>query len=86
MFPRWEEEKYEYGVKWKFLEHKGPYFPPEYQPLPDDVKFYYDGSYLICTTSEKVLVLKMLCTHLVEEVPRTDFTKTAWGHCVKAVK
>ncbi|XP_051953577.1 DNA topoisomerase I, mitochondrial-like [Xyrauchen texanus] len=39
----WEEEKYEDGIKWKFLEHKGPYFPPEYQPVPDDVKFYYNG-------------------------------------------
>ncbi|XP_032378158.1 DNA topoisomerase 1 [Etheostoma spectabile] len=39
----WEEEKYEDGVKWKFLEHKGPFFPPEYQPLPDNVNFYYDG-------------------------------------------
>ena len=40
---RWEEEKYEDGVKWKFLQHKGPYFPPEYQPLPDNVHFYYNG-------------------------------------------
>ncbi|XP_054475821.1 DNA topoisomerase I, mitochondrial [Anoplopoma fimbria] len=39
----WEEDKYEDGVKWKFLEHNGPYFPPDYQPLPDDVHFYYDG-------------------------------------------
>ncbi|XP_068579137.1 DNA topoisomerase 1 isoform X2 [Cebidichthys violaceus] len=39
----WEEEKYEDGVKWKFLEHNGPYFPPEYQPLPDNVHFYYHG-------------------------------------------
>ncbi|XP_052438613.1 DNA topoisomerase I, mitochondrial isoform X2 [Carassius gibelio] len=39
----WEEEKYEDGVKWKFLEHKGPYFPPKYQALPDDVRFYYNG-------------------------------------------
>ncbi|TKS73123.1 DNA topoisomerase 1 [Collichthys lucidus] len=39
----WEEEKYEDGVKWKFLEHNGPYFPPEYQPLPDNVNFYYGG-------------------------------------------
>lgn len=42
---RWEEEKYEDGVKWKFLEHKGPYFPPDYTPLPDDVNFYYNGQY-----------------------------------------
>ncbi|KAM9753932.1 DNA topoisomerase I, mitochondrial isoform 2-T3 [Menidia menidia] len=39
----WEEEKYEDGVKWKFLEHNGPYFPPVYQPLPDDVNFSYAG-------------------------------------------
>ncbi|XP_077423640.1 DNA topoisomerase I, mitochondrial isoform X2 [Vanacampus margaritifer] len=39
----WEEEKYEAGVKWRFLEHKGPYFPPNYQPLPDDVHFFYKG-------------------------------------------
>uniref|UniRef100_A0A8D0ATC8 DNA topoisomerase I n=1 Tax=Sander lucioperca TaxID=283035 RepID=A0A8D0ATC8_SANLU len=38
-----DEEKYEDGVKWKFLEHKGPFFPPEYQPLPDNVNFYYGG-------------------------------------------
>uniref|UniRef100_A0A8C3T2H2 DNA topoisomerase I n=2 Tax=Chelydra serpentina TaxID=8475 RepID=A0A8C3T2H2_CHESE len=40
---RWEEEKTDDGVKWKQLEHKGPYFAPLYEPLPDDVKFYYDG-------------------------------------------
>ncbi|XP_018123800.1 DNA topoisomerase I, mitochondrial isoform X3 [Xenopus laevis] len=40
---RWEEDHYEDGVKWKFLEHKGPYFAPPYEPLPDDVTFYYDG-------------------------------------------
>ena len=40
---RWEEAKYEPGVKWKFLEHKGPSFPPEFQSLPDNVRFYYNG-------------------------------------------
>ncbi|XP_062402979.1 DNA topoisomerase 1 isoform X2 [Sardina pilchardus] len=39
----WEEERYEGGIKWRFLEHKGPYFPPEYPPLPPNVRFYYDG-------------------------------------------
>ncbi|KAM4722352.1 DNA topoisomerase 1-like [Rhinophrynus dorsalis] len=42
----WEEEKYEDGIKWKFLEHKGPVFAPPYEPLPHDVKFYYDGKHL----------------------------------------
>ncbi|POI31906.1 hypothetical protein CIB84_004343 [Bambusicola thoracicus] len=41
----WEEEKTNDGVKWKQLEHKGPYFVPLYEPLPDDVQFYYDGRF-----------------------------------------
>ncbi|XP_041892297.1 DNA topoisomerase I, mitochondrial isoform X3 [Corvus kubaryi] len=40
---RWEEEKKEDGVKWMQLEHRGPYFVPPYEPLPEDVQFYYDG-------------------------------------------
>lgn len=40
---RWEEEKKDDGTKWNFLEHKGPVFAPPYDPLPSNVKFYYDG-------------------------------------------
>lgn len=40
---RWEEDRKDDGTKWKFLEHSGPMFAPPYEPLPDDVKFYYDG-------------------------------------------
>ncbi|KAK9952862.1 hypothetical protein ABG768_016892 [Culter alburnus] len=39
----WEEGKSSDSQKWSRLEHKGPYFPPEYEPLPDNVPFYYDG-------------------------------------------
>lgn len=42
--PRWEEERYTDGVKWKFLEHKGPVFAPPYDPLPNHVHFFYDGT------------------------------------------
>lgn len=42
-YARWEEERYTDGVKWKFLEHKGPVFAPPYEPLSSNVKFYYDG-------------------------------------------
>ncbi|XP_055508150.1 DNA topoisomerase 1-like [Leucoraja erinacea] len=42
----WEEERYTDGVKWKFLEHRGPVFAPPYIPLPDNVKFYYDGKHM----------------------------------------
>ncbi|XP_051538523.1 DNA topoisomerase I, mitochondrial-like isoform X2 [Myxocyprinus asiaticus] len=40
---RWEEGKSSDSQKWSSLEHKGPYFPPDYEPLPDNVTFYYDG-------------------------------------------
>ncbi|TDH10476.1 hypothetical protein EPR50_G00075450 [Perca flavescens] len=39
----WEEERSTDGSKWRFLEHKGPVFAPPYEPMPDKVKFYYDG-------------------------------------------
>lgn len=39
----WEEEKGNSDEKWKFLEHKGPVFAPEYERVPKDVKFYYNG-------------------------------------------
>ncbi|XP_067303039.1 DNA topoisomerase 1 isoform X2 [Pseudorasbora parva] len=39
----WEEERCTDGSKWRFLEHKGPVFPPSYEPLPGHVRFYYDG-------------------------------------------
>ncbi|XP_066594487.1 DNA topoisomerase I, mitochondrial-like [Prorops nasuta] len=42
----WEEEKKSDGVKWTFLEHKGPVFAPAYEPLPPTVKFYYNGKEL----------------------------------------
>ncbi|VDD91647.1 unnamed protein product [Enterobius vermicularis] len=42
----WEEEKKPEGIKWKSLSHKGPLFAPPYVPLPDSVKFSYDGKEL----------------------------------------
>lgn len=40
----WEEEKQNDGKKWHTLEHRGPVFAPAYEPLPDNVRFYYDGN------------------------------------------
>jgi len=41
----WEEtsKKKDDGTKWQFLEHKGPLFAADYEPLPSSVHFYYDG-------------------------------------------
>jgi len=46
----WEEDnQLPDGVKWRFLEHKGPYFCVPYEPLPDEVRFWYDGKVLRLT-------------------------------------
>ncbi|KAK7891382.1 hypothetical protein WMY93_023345 [Mugilogobius chulae] len=75
----WEEEKYEDGVKWKFLEHKGPYFPPEYQPVPDDVHFYYDGKAvkLSLAAEEVALFFAQMLDHeyTTKDVFRENFFK-----------
>lgn len=39
----WEEGPRDDGVKWKFLEHKGPVFAPPYERLPKSVQFRYNG-------------------------------------------
>eukprot|EP00057_Strongylocentrotus_purpuratus_P019907 XP_011674381.1 PREDICTED: DNA topoisomerase I, mitochondrial-like isoform X1 [Strongylocentrotus purpuratus] len=39
----WKETPHPEGVKWMFLEHTGPLFAPPYEPLPNSVKFFYDG-------------------------------------------
>jgi len=46
----WEEENaLPDGVKWRFLEHMGPMFAPDYEPLPEHVRFWYDGKTLRLT-------------------------------------
>uniref|UniRef100_W5M2K4 DNA topoisomerase I n=1 Tax=Lepisosteus oculatus TaxID=7918 RepID=W5M2K4_LEPOC len=73
----WEEEKYEDGIKWKFLEHRGPWFPAEYQRLPDNVKFYYDGKLVtLSSAAEEVAVFfaQMLDhEYTTKEVFRNNF-------------
>ncbi|XP_010882459.3 DNA topoisomerase I, mitochondrial isoform X3 [Esox lucius] len=75
----WEEAKYEDGVKWKFLEHKGPHFPPEYQPLPDNVHFYYNGNIvkLSLAAEEVALFYAQMLDHeyTTKEVFRNNFFK-----------
>ncbi|KAI1243671.1 DNA topoisomerase I, partial [Lamprotornis superbus] len=51
----WEEEKKEDGVKWMQLEHRGPYFVPLYEPLPEDVQFYYDGTAEMTSEEQEII-------------------------------
>ena len=39
----WEEKKEDDSIKWTTLQHNGVVFPPEYEPLPANVKLFYDG-------------------------------------------
>ncbi|TID13564.1 hypothetical protein CANINC_004922 [Pichia inconspicua] len=43
-FKWWENpEDLDGEVKWETLEHNGVMFPPDYEPLPSNIKLYYDG-------------------------------------------
>ena len=46
---RWEEDRKEDGTKWRSLEHKGPVFAAPYEPIPDDVRFFYEGDVMQLT-------------------------------------
>ncbi|EGW11706.1 DNA topoisomerase I, mitochondrial [Cricetulus griseus] len=59
------EEKVENSVKWRQLEHKGPYFTPAYEPLPDGVHFFYDGKPVkLSVAAEEVATLYGKMLHL----------------------
>uniref|UniRef100_A0A673M5G7 DNA topoisomerase I n=1 Tax=Sinocyclocheilus rhinocerous TaxID=307959 RepID=A0A673M5G7_9TELE len=66
----WEEEKYEDGIKWKFLEHKGPYFPPEYQPLPDDLCLFLVLMDYACFSAQEMTLEER---QLIMDLNKCDF-------------
>ncbi|XP_078254522.1 DNA topoisomerase 1-like isoform X2 [Rhinoraja longicauda] len=76
-FKRWEEELYEDGVKWMFLEHKGPLFAPEYEPLPKGVDFCYNGKPMTLTPAAEEMATffaKMLDhEYTTKEIFRQNF-------------
>ncbi|XP_057262648.1 DNA topoisomerase I, mitochondrial isoform X1 [Pezoporus wallicus] len=73
----WEEEKKEDGIKWIQLEHRGPYFAPLYEPLPEDVQFYYNGKPLklsLATEEIATFYAKMLDhEYTTKEIFQTNF-------------
>ncbi|XP_052603990.1 DNA topoisomerase I, mitochondrial isoform X2 [Peromyscus californicus insignis] len=59
------EEKSRSRVKWRQLEHRGPYFTPAYEPLPDGVRFFYDGKPVkLSLAAEEVATLYGKMLHL----------------------
>ncbi|KAF7209959.1 DNA topoisomerase 1-like [Nothobranchius furzeri] len=75
----WEEERYTDGSKWRFLEHKGPVFAPPYEPMPNKVRFYYDGKIMkLSAAAEEVATFfaKMLDhEYSTKDVFRKNFFK-----------
>ncbi|XP_062314402.1 DNA topoisomerase 1 [Osmerus eperlanus] len=75
----WEEERATDGSKWRFLEHKGPVFAPPYEPLPNHVKFYYDGKpFKLSPSAEEVATFfaKMLDhEYTTKDIFRKNFYK-----------
>ncbi|KAI1178700.1 eukaryotic DNA topoisomerase I [Nemania sp. FL0916] len=43
----WEQANADDSIKWQTLEHGGVLFPPEYEPLPKNVKLSYNGTPVI---------------------------------------
>uniref|UniRef100_A0A8C3WEY9 DNA topoisomerase I n=1 Tax=Catagonus wagneri TaxID=51154 RepID=A0A8C3WEY9_9CETA len=73
----WEEARSPGGVRWTQLEHRGPCFAPPYEPLPDGVRFFYDGKPMrLSVAAEEVATFygKMLDhEHAAKEVFRNNF-------------
>ena len=51
----WKEDKKPEGIKWNTLTHMGPLFAPPYEPLPENVKFLYDGKVIRFTFAYIIL-------------------------------
>jgi len=82
----WEEEKLPEGTKWREMEHKGPMFAPEYELLPEHVRFWYEGKVMaLCPATEEVATFygRML-DH--DYTTREVFNKNFFGDWRKMMK
>lgn len=80
-----EEEEYRWwdapkkeddSIKWTTLEHNGVLFPPEYEPLPKNVKLYYDGKPVgLHVEAEEVATFFGSMLHSTQNVENPVFQK-----------
>ncbi|KAB8596078.1 hypothetical protein FH972_025788 [Carpinus fangiana] len=73
----WENVQQGDGTKkWATLEHNGVVFPPDYEPLPKDVKFYYDGNPIdLHPEAEEVATFYGSMLHSTVNVENPTFNK-----------
>ncbi|KAI6624327.1 hypothetical protein MCOR08_007763 [Pyricularia oryzae] len=80
-----EEEEYRWwdapkkeddSIKWNTLEHNGVLFPPDYEPLPKNVKLYYNGIPLqLHPEAEEVATFFGSMLHSTQNVENPTFIK-----------
>ena len=80
-----EEEEYRWwdapkkeddSIKWTTLEHNGVLFPPPYEPLPKNVKLYYDGQAVdLHVDAEEVATFFGSMLHSTQNVENPVFQK-----------
>ncbi|KAK4451618.1 DNA topoisomerase 1 [Podospora aff. communis PSN243] len=76
-FRWWDAPKKEDdSIKWTTLEHNGVIFPPPYEPLPKDIKLYYDGKPVaLHVEAEEVATFFGSMLHSTQNVENEVFQK-----------
>lgn len=84
----WEEgPKDDDSIKWNTLEHNGVIFAPEYEPLPKDVKLYYDGKPVeLHVEAEEVATYFGFMLHSTQNVENPVFQKNFFGDFKEVLK
>ena len=75
---RWWDapKKEDDSIKWNTLEHNGVIFPPLYEPLPKQVKLYYDGKAVdLHVEAEEVATFFGSMLHSTQNVENAVFQK-----------
>ncbi|KAL2154898.1 hypothetical protein VTH82DRAFT_3574 [Thermothelomyces myriococcoides] len=75
---RWwdQPQKEDDSIKWTTLEHNGVLFPPPYEPLPNNVKLYYDGKPVnLHVEAEEVATFFGSMLHSTQNVENPVFQK-----------
>ena len=86
---RWWDapKKEDDSIKWETLEHSGVVFPPEYEPLPKNVKLCYDGIPLtLSVEAEEIAGFFGAMLNSTHNVENPTFQKNFFADFTEAVK
>ncbi|TAQ89725.1 hypothetical protein B7494_g1956 [Chlorociboria aeruginascens] len=86
---RWWDapKKEDDSVKWEKLQHSGVVFPPEYEPLPKNVKLVYDGTPVtLSQESEEIAGFFGAMLNSAHNVENPTFQKNFFADFTESVK